>query len=101
MSAESPSLAGSAPRGWGAAAWQLPPNEHEWPEHGAAPDGSEPDKQPADYSADLAASFATWRTDPQWQPPQLPRFGPPAPPDPGEPEHIEDTGAFAQDDFLR
>lgn len=28
----------------------------------------------------LADSFASWRTDPDWQPPQLPRFGPPRSP---------------------
>lgn len=102
----------SAPRGWGAAAWQQPqpqpqpqPQEPSGEREGPAPldfpDEYETDQQPTDYSADLAASFAAWRTDPQWQPPQLPRFGPPPSPDPGEPEQREDTGAFAQDDFLR
>ncbi|HEX6799462.1 MAG TPA: hypothetical protein VF116_17270 [Ktedonobacterales bacterium] len=107
--AEQRFIAESAPRGWGAAAWQPPQQpsepqqsseEREWEAALDLPDETEPDQQPTDLSADLAASFATWRTDPRWQPPQLPRFGPP-PPDPGEPEQREDSGAFTQDDFLR
>ncbi len=100
--AESPSLSERAPRGWGAAAWQLPLDGSERPGQQDRPDEADSEQQPTDYSADLAESFAAWRADPQWQPPPLPRFGPPPPPpDPGPPEQIEDTGAWAQDDFLR
>ena len=34
---------------------------------------------PAETSGSLADSFAPWRDDASWQPPQLPRFGPPPP----------------------
>ena len=40
---------------------------------------SEPTQDtPFDASEELADSFAPWRDDASWQPPQLPRFGPPA-----------------------
>lgn len=99
--AEPPSRAESAPRGWGSAAWQQPQDDGQRPGQRDAAGEADPYQQPVDLSADLAASFAAWRSDPQWQPPPLPRFGPPPPPDSGPPEQIEDTDAFAQDDFLR
>jgi hypothetical protein len=57
--------------------------------HGEAPDG-------------LAESFAPWRTDANWQPPALPRYGPPLPreSDPS-PEQRPDSREFSQDEFLR
>jgi hypothetical protein len=112
----------NAPRGWGAAAWQQPaeqpvePEPFDFPEEPFDfPEEAESAEQQADYSTDLAASFAAWRTDPNWQPPELPRFGPQAaqqaPQPPATPagesagadqgQGTEDSGAFAQDDFLR
>jgi hypothetical protein len=50
----------------------------------------------------LAESFAPWRTDSNWQPPALPRYGPPLPAeaDPS-PEQRSDSQEFRQDEFLR
>lgn len=48
------------------------------PEPEAAPD------TPSDPIESLADSFAPWRENANWQPPQLPRFGPPAPHTPRE-----------------
>ncbi len=50
----------------------------------------------------LAESFAPWRTDSNWQPPALPRYGPPLPAeaDP-EQERRPDSREFSQDEFLR
>lgn len=37
----------------------------------------EAEEEPADALEGLVDSFAPWRDDANWQPPQLPRFGPP------------------------
>jgi hypothetical protein len=57
--------------------------EEAWPEleeasAGVGDEGDEGDEGAATESAEkLADAFAPWRTDPNWQRPQLPRFGPP------------------------
>ncbi|MGH2516027.1 MAG: hypothetical protein ACRDHP_10270 [Ktedonobacterales bacterium] len=77
--------------GWQAAEaaprWQppyaaLPEQEPSAPEARGPADEVEPgaaEDAPTDAIESLADSFAPWRADASWQPPQLPRFGPPAP----------------------
>ena len=50
--------------------------EDGWPDDEFEPEPTQ--DTPFDASEELADSFAPWRDDASWQPPQLPRFGPPA-----------------------
>jgi hypothetical protein len=64
------------------------------------PEPERADDTPTASVKSLADTFAPWRTDPHWSPPQLPRFGPPpTPSDP--PKEEEDPAAFSDDEFLR
>jgi hypothetical protein len=44
-----------------------------------------------------------WQHEAGWQPPQLPRFGPPTAPrqQPGQQSGQQDSDSFSQDQFLR
>ncbi|MFI5273061.1 MAG: hypothetical protein ACHQ4H_08530 [Ktedonobacterales bacterium] len=82
-----------------------PPPAANWrdePDMPDLPEEAEREQQPTDATENLAESFAPWRDDDAWQPPQLPRFGPSlAPPPNDEPAQPDNSGSFAQDDFLR
>jgi hypothetical protein len=62
-----------------------------------------PTEAPGEPAENLAESFTPWRDDANWQPPQLPRFGPPVAPPPEAQDERErhDSGEFRADEFLR
>jgi hypothetical protein len=51
--------------------------EEAWPELEEAAAGAGDEGTTTQATESLADAFAPWRTDPSWQRPQLPRFGPP------------------------
>jgi len=105
----------SAPTEPPARAWYQPvpdlgPDEFSWPtmedEAEPASGAAQPQDQPAESGEGLAESFAPWRDNHEWQPPLLPRFGPPAAGSPGEQTHLPaegtgDSGTFDTDDLRR
>ena len=52
--------------------------EQAWPELEEASAGIEDEEVATEARENVADAFAPWRTDPNWQRPQLPRFGPPS-----------------------
>ena len=50
--------------------------EQAWPELEEASAGAEDEGAATEAAESLADAFAPWRTDPNWQRPELPRFGP-------------------------
>jgi hypothetical protein len=66
------------------------------------PEPERADDAPTASVENRTDTFAPWRTDPHWTPPQLPRFGPPPTPPSAPPsKEEEDPGAFSDDEFLR
>jgi hypothetical protein len=64
------------------------------------PEPEHADDTPTASMESLADTFAPWRTDPHWSPPQLPRFGPSSAPS-DRPKEEEGPEAFTDDEFLR
>ncbi|HEU5440557.1 MAG TPA: hypothetical protein VFU88_14830 [Ktedonobacterales bacterium] len=96
-----------AQRGWYQAVPDLGPDDFNWPLAEEPGEDQLPDQptEAMDAMADLAPSSAPWRDDRDWQPPALPRFGPPVPTE-GQPDSPgqgggNDSGSFDSDEFLR
>jgi hypothetical protein len=71
-------------------------------QHRDRPD--EPDETPTASVESLADTLAPWSNDPQWAPPQLPRFGPPSgdlPKGDDQPKDDANPQAYRDDEFLR
>jgi hypothetical protein len=77
----------------------------EEPEAEAEVEAEKPVLDPVDTDDVLEESFAPWRDDTNWQPPALPRYGPPlstgARPETELDQQQHDRAAFSEDEFLR
>jgi hypothetical protein len=65
-------------------------------------EASDSDASISDNPDDLSELFAPWHATPDWQPPQLPRYGPPITSvDEDETEKQRHSSSFSEDEFLR
>src|SRR5262249_35771145 len=77
------------------------PQEGEEAKAGESGGGGGSERERKSITSDLLGAFAPWRTDPNWSPPPLPRFGPPTAAGDEESEPAADEAAFEDDEFLR
>jgi hypothetical protein len=65
-------------------------------------EAGDPDTPESDNPDDLSELFAPWHATPDWQPPTLPRYGPPITPvEEDETEKQRHRSSFSEDEFLR